>query len=256
MAPRWKSSLYVFLWFATSLLLLGGSAWIGAWGASCFRGGGPERQDNVIAGLICGLALWLFVAVFHIGRESIVVPIVRQKDFSNGMREILTDMGYHIVAYQDHFLDAKPGFLAMLMGGGIEVEVSGSNAHIRGPKLTLEALQTRLRYRNHLATVQRRTTPIAVRLEPERFVRHVEISATIDATTWDDFRAKVLQPLATEGCVRLDVHLLIAPEDGVRDSVVEDPPETGWNAHAEDTEVRKDFCSTLRPHVAETQPLP
>jgi hypothetical protein len=255
MSPRWKSSLYVLLWFAGSLTLLGGSAWIGAWGASWFRGGGPERPDNVIAGLICGLALWLFVAVFHIGRESIVVPIPRQKDFLDGIRHTLADMGYQIVTYHDHFLEAKPGFFAMLMGGGIEIEVSGSNARIRGPKLTLETLQTRLRYRNHLATVQRRTTPIAVRHEPERFVRHVEISTTLDATTWDDFRAKVLQPLAAEGSVRLDVHLLIAPEDGVRDSVVESARE--WlERNAEETEVRKDFVQRCDPMLAETQPLP
>lgn len=254
MSLRWKSLLYFVLWFAISLVLLGGSAWGGAWIASCFRGGGPDRQDNVIAGLICGLALWLFVAVFHFGKESIVVSVAQENEFRVGIRNILTEMGYRIVSADAQHLRAKPGFHTILLGGGIEVELAGNNARISGPKLTLERVQTRLRYRNHLEKVHRRTHP-PMRTEPERFVRHVEISATLDAASWDEFRAKVLQPLAAEGSVRLDVHLLIAPDDGVRDSVVESARR--WlEKNADDAEVVKDFVQRYDPMLAETQPLP
>jgi len=254
MPASWKTSLQVLLWFLVSLLLLGGSAWGAAWLASCIRGGTPDQADNLTAGLICGLAIWLFVAVFHLGKESIVVSVASRSDFFDSLKAILTDMGYRVISQQDDYLGTKPGFGAMLLGGGIHVHVEGPIAKVTGPKVCLEMVQTRLRYRNHLEKVQRRTTSPRSQ-EPETFLRHVEISATLVADDWDEFRKHVLQPLAAEGEVRLDVQLLVAPEHGVRNSIVE--ATRRWlDKHAEEAEVRKDFVQRFDPMLAETQPVP
>jgi hypothetical protein len=137
-------SIPVLLVFAATVLVAAlGLAWLG----------NPElgSPDTFGPATVCGLIAWLFFAVFHVKHETLTLPVQDQHAFLVRLRAQLKDLGYDARRSEGERQVFRPAFHALLFGGKIRVRVEAGEAHVSGPKLSLENLRKRLRVQSHLA---------------------------------------------------------------------------------------------------------
>src|SRR4051812_34229489 len=78
--------------FALGLLVVSVVAW--AWLIALCRGVDWQTTESLSLGLVCALVVWLFVAVFHLFRDTRLVAIRDRRAFPGHVREVLMDLGY------------------------------------------------------------------------------------------------------------------------------------------------------------------
>lgn len=108
-----------------------------------------------ILATICALILWLFVAVFHIRRETVTVSFRDRRQFLDTIKTQLADLGFELKREDEREVVFKPTFHARVIGGGVLVELDIANARITGPKVYVERLQKRLRNQSFLGSLQK-----------------------------------------------------------------------------------------------------
>ncbi len=151
-------------WFAASfrfalvllftLTVLLGTSLLCAIVAAMIRDMAVLGQGNVSIGLCCSLIVWLFVAAFHLRKETLSLPAPEPKDLLHNAHIMLTEMGYDVASRDPHVLSTQPRFHSLLFGGGVQVAVRCGQAQLTGPKLCVELLRNRLRIQSHLGRLQ------------------------------------------------------------------------------------------------------
>jgi hypothetical protein len=101
-------------------------------------------------GTLCGLIIWLFVFAFHFRRERAILLYSDREVFLAQLRGELSELGYETGGSAQGPSVYRPGFLALLAGGAVRVDLAEGSATLTGPKLCLERVRKRLRLNNHV----------------------------------------------------------------------------------------------------------
>jgi hypothetical protein len=117
---------------------------------SGWQGSDTLTAEGLSLGVVCGLIAWLFVVVFHINRETILMPFDSAAVFLKRVRAQLEEMGYRVSAPSENVLVGKPTFYALLFGGHVVVRLGERQAVVIGPKIYLERLRKGCRVSQHL----------------------------------------------------------------------------------------------------------
>src|SRR5262249_16723577 len=103
---------------------------------------------------VCSMITWLFVAVFHLRRETQTMPFTQREQFIAKTKTVLNEMGYVLAGQQTDGLTFRPRFNAYLFGGPIHVKLCEQEAKLNGPKMYLEIFRRGFRMVNHGQRVQ------------------------------------------------------------------------------------------------------
>jgi hypothetical protein len=138
---------------ALSLLILA-IFWIVAFVLAFLAGwlrGVPVAGEGVLPRCaVCGLIAGVFVAAFHLKRETIRLAAGSRGAFVARLSAELTEMGYADGVGAGDRLVFRPATRSMLFGASIRVRLDGQSATLAGPKVYLEALRRRLRVYDYL----------------------------------------------------------------------------------------------------------
>src|SRR4051812_19183313 len=64
--------------------------------------------DNLLLAALCGLVVWMFLAIFHIGTGTVRLPVNDRRQFALRLIPILEELGYEVVRQGDSRLIARP----------------------------------------------------------------------------------------------------------------------------------------------------
>jgi hypothetical protein len=182
--------------------------------------------QSIYVGTICGLVVLLFLSVFHLKREIILLPYHDRAGFVGSLENNLQEMGYQAVRQNEDELLFSPSFHSWLLGGKIRVEVKDDSARIVGPKVYLEMLRKKLRVQSHLKDL--RTLRDSQQLHLNQALKRLEIRMRITREQWPAVYREVIEVLAKEGSLIVcDVNILAQNEKGFEQRNVE-LPIRGW----------------------------
>lgn len=207
--------------------------------------------DNLAAGLTCSLVVWLFIAVFHLRRERLVVPILDHDSFTARARRLLDEMGYEVTEATPETITARPGFHALLFGGGIHIALSGRDATLLGPRYALELLRSRLRVQGHLSRIQ--AALLEDRRPGEVLLQRVELRLRPTPAQLDTVRNHLLTPLAEHAEIVCELSVLARSEAGMPASTISALVRDGLKRAGLAADVHTDhvrLLAPIRPHTA------
>jgi hypothetical protein len=229
--------------FAVAVLL--GTSLLCAIALSLIQGGDTITPGNLSVGLACGLIVWLFVAAFHLRKETITLPAPERDRFMQRVRHVLSQLGYEVTARGPLQLSTQPRFHALLFGGGVQVALKGPKAQVTGPKVCVELLRNRLRVDSHLDIVHQ-----ALR-EPQRFtetlIKRVELRLRVKPEDLAAIRTNVIEVLQTSASVVCEVHLLAQSETGIPENLLEFQIGEWLEQQGIDAKLHKHFIELHRP---------
>ncbi len=176
---------------------------------------------TISLGILCTLVIWCFVTIFHIKKDSALLPFQRRDAFLQGIKVHLEQLGYEAHVRKKDQITFTPAFHSFLFGGSIELQVEGKLARITGPKLYLERLRQGLRMQTYLEKVQQ-TYQESRQRQGEQLLKRVQISLRATDDQWEDIHEQVIQVLKQEDAtVVCEVNILAQSELGIRESTVE-----------------------------------
>jgi hypothetical protein len=221
LAGAWPSVAIRFpllLLFALATFL--GTGFLIAAGLSLANSEPITSSGNLSMGLICALIVWLFVAAFHLRRETVTLPAPERDRFLQDARLLLTEMGYEVTARGPMQLSTRPRFNALLLGGGVHVSYQPGRGELTGPKVCVEVLRNRLRVQSHLANVHQ------VLREQHRFTRtlikRAELRLRVKPADLPAIRTNVIEVLeGASANVVCEVCLLAQSDTGIPENLLE-----------------------------------
>jgi hypothetical protein len=239
---RWYVGIRFILLSLAALSLLAGvsvaSAALSAW----WRDGGWLEPTNLWVGLVCGLVASLFVAVFHLRKESSTLAVGSHEQFLGDAQRLLREMGYEVTSRRADFLDTRPGFHAILFGPGVQVALEAGHARITGPKYSVERLRMNLRMRQQLSRVQHALVKNQAN-EPK--LKRVELKMRVTPEQLAQVQTHVLASLAKEADVVCEVSVLAQSDEGIRQSTVEVQVRDWLDRQGIPCELHKDFIKIV-----------
>jgi hypothetical protein len=201
------------LFTGTILFAAGLLAWLGDTSIT--------NTSTLWLGMTCGLIGWLFIAVFHVRHETLILPFQDRQAFLGRLRSQLKELGYHGRVRDAEVQVFWPSFHSLLLGGKIRLRLEDGTAHLDGPKVFLEILRQRLRVQNHLDK-DLKIFWDARRRRDERLLKRVQISMRVSGNQWQGVCRQITQILAREGAeVHCEVILGARSDDGIRERTVE-----------------------------------
>lgn len=213
-----KSAASVAGWVVVAVAALSGSSVAVAWLLKALFGGPISGVDDVLIGLALCLTAMLVAGYCHLRKETMQLRITDRDKFQRWMQIILQDLGYQLVTMTDRDWRTRPHFRAMLFGGGITVKLDDNRAAILGPRLSLELIRRRYRMASHLDKVQETIADSKSRIA-ETYLKRVELSLRLEPKHMGDFQARIVEALAANGQLLIDVDLMLISEDGMKESL-------------------------------------
>jgi hypothetical protein len=141
-----RISLRIVSLTIAALLFFGVTALLCAAVISRFR----ATPAVVTLAIVCGLIVWIFIAVFHFRREKVVLLYENREAFLQQLRAELSDLGYETGGNTQASCIYRPGFMTLLIGGSLRVDPADEHVTLTGPKICLENVRRRLRLNNHV----------------------------------------------------------------------------------------------------------
>jgi hypothetical protein len=213
---------------------------------------------NLSLAVTCGLIGWLFLAVFHVRTETVLLPVTDRQRFLATLVPVLKEMGYEVKAQGEGRVVSRPSFQALLMGGRLQVDLDGAAARVTGPKLFVEILRGRMRLQSLIARTHQTAREGRVRAG-ERLLKRVEISVRLTGEEGRGVCDEVVQALTREGAqVVCELHVMAQSEAGIREQTVEQEIRERLKERQLHAEIRKDHPRWEEPPPApvDTTPLP
>jgi hypothetical protein len=240
-----KAGLRVFLG-ALSLATAGGASFLGiACALSLLRDSALFGSESLFLTSICASIAWLFVAVFHFGKETIYLPLHRPETFLANTRRVLQEMGYDVTRQNGDGLATRNGFQFLLFRRGMEIQCADRQARITGPKLWVDRLRRRLRVQNFLATTQM-SLGEAQRLAGI-LLKRVEVRMRLTPENLEEVTRRVLQLLTREAEVVCEVNILAQSETGIREDTVDHDVRVWLNEQGITADIHKDLAKMPEP---------
>jgi hypothetical protein len=219
-APTWLTAVVRLALFSLiALALLLGTGLLCAAALNVLHGGGIVGKTNLAIGLVCGLIVWMFIAAFHLRKETLAVAAPDRERFLDNAKLLLTEMGYEVKTRGPFDLSTRPRFQSLLFGSGIQVALTENHAHLTGPKVCVELLRNRLRVLSHLGIVQQ-----ALRghhRSNETLIKRAELRLRIKVEDLAEVRTNVIEVLQETANVVCELHLLAQSDAGIPESTLE-----------------------------------
>jgi hypothetical protein len=205
------SLLAIVLLIGTTLLIAHAVAWLqfGQW----------DSPRNLTIGLVCGIIAWLFIAIFHLRRETQSFPFSQREPFLLKANTVLQEMGYALVSRQADALTYRPRFHSYLLGGSIHLAIADQEAKLTGPKVSLEFFRRCFRLLNHVQRVQQYLHDR--RKLTDNLLKCVELQLRCEPDDFEAVRQNVIEVLQKDGEVLCELNLLVQSERGIREDVVD-----------------------------------
>jgi hypothetical protein len=204
------------------------------------RGASTEISDNLCLAILCGLIVWLFLAIFHIRTDTIRLPVADRRGFLCRVIPILEELGYEVTRNGESSVVSRPGFKALLLGGAIRVQLEGDTARVVGPKVFVEIVRRRMRLQSYIDRAQQPAREGRHRTA-ERLLKRVEVSIRVPGEQGAAAQAEIVGALAREGAqVVCELHVLAQSEAGIRETVLDDLRDA-LRQGGITAEIRKDF---------------
>lgn len=226
----------------TTLVISSLIAWV--------RSGDWNSPQNLYTGAVCGLIIWLFVAAFHLRRETQSMPFSQRDQFVAKAKTVLQEMGYALSSQHGNTLTFRPKFHSYLFGGGIYVTLESQDATLSGPKVSLEIFRRCFRLLNHVQRVQ------MYLLEHRKFtdnvIKRVELRLRVRPDQLEAVRAHVIDVLQKDGKVVCELNLLMQSETGIRENTLEFQIREWLEQQGIPNEIHKDhvqFVEVAHPKV-------
>jgi len=217
LAGSFKGLASVAGWFVLSVAALTGCSIAVAWMVT-FVLGSAGHVDNGLVGLAACLAALLIASYCHLRKVTVQLRISDRDRFQSRMQVIFQDLGYDLVTMTDQCWRTRPQFRAVLFGDGITMKLAGSKAAITGPRLSLELIRRRYRLANQLDNVQQSLSDSKTR-SAETYLKRLELSVRLEPKHMNDFQAQIVDRLAENGQVLVDVQLMLISEEGMNESL-------------------------------------
>jgi hypothetical protein len=244
-APPWLLAAVRFtLVELIAVALLLGTTLVCALPPSLLTGGPFLTPMNLTIGLICSLIAWLFIAAFHLRRETVTLLVPEREQFLHHGRLLLTEMGYEVTARGPLQVSTRPRFQSLLFGGGVQVVVTGTHGHLVGPKVCVEILRSRLRVQSHLARCHEALRDSRC---TETLVKRAELKLRVKPADLPTVQANVIEVLRSHGEVICDLHLLAQSETGIPESVLDFQVSQWLEQQKIDATLHKHFVQLHRP---------
>jgi hypothetical protein len=209
-----------------------------------YHGTAPTTNENFQPAIICGLVAGLFVAVFHVKRETTLVPFKNRQDFLTACKVVLKDLGYEIVEKPGDHLVSWPSFRGILLGGRIDIQPLENEGRINGPKVFVEILRSRLRLHSHITGVEQTLRDSRTLRMGDRRLKRIQISLRSTPEQWNDVGRSVVQKLVDEGAeVFCEIHLMAQSDEGIRASFIDGSIRTWLQQEHIAAEIHKDHSS-------------
>jgi hypothetical protein len=181
----------------------------------------PPVGRALLLGVLCGLIAWLFVAVFHIRRESLRLPFGDARAFRDHLRTELEGMGYKGSSASSKVSWFTPRGTSLLIGGAIRVQWGNGTATVTGPRVFLEILRNRLRMDDYIDSVRKSVAQSWVR-RGRHLLKRVEVKLRVPPERWQDVYRDVIEVLAHDGAeVVCEVSILAQSDLGIVKNTVE-----------------------------------
>ena len=220
-----RTGLRLAAYTALAVFVLAASAVAIAGLIALCRGAVWLTPEGLSLGLVCALVVWLFVAVFHLFRDTRSLPVTDRTAFLIHVRDVLEEMGYEVTAHTPEVVYARPTFTAVLFGGGVRIALLEDHATITGPRVSVEMIRHRLRVRQHLRSMQ--VVLHKGRHGAERVFKRIEISLRVPPAQLAGIAADLLQPLARSADVRCELNVMVVSGQGLRAGTI-DADLCGW----------------------------
>jgi hypothetical protein len=194
---------------------------------------------------VCALIVWVFVAAFHLRKETLAVPAPDRERFLHDARLLLTEMGYDVKTRGPFNLSTRPRFQSLLFGGGIQIALAKNDARLTGPKVCVELLRNRLRVLSHLGVVQQ-----ALREQhrlSETLIKRAELRLRVKVEDLDEVRTNVIEVLQETADVVCERHLLAQSDVGIPESTLEFDIKQWLMQKGIETTMHKHFVQLHRP---------
>jgi len=209
---------FVLVGLLASVLLIGTTLVIAAIAAWLLAGDWNSPQFLSI-GTVCGLIVWLFVAVFHLRRETQTMAYSQREQFVAKAKSVLQEMGYALTSQDATVLTFRPRFHSYLFGGGIHVALEEQQAKLTGPKVSLEIFRRCFRLINHVSRVQMYLQDH--RKFTDNVIKRVELQLRIRPDQFEAVRRNVIDLLGKDANIVCELNLLVQSEKGLRENLVE-----------------------------------
>jgi hypothetical protein len=180
--------------------------------------GGAGHVDNGLVGLAACLTALLIASYCHLRKVTVQLRVSDRDRFQSRMQVIFQDLGYDLVTMTDKCWRTRPQFRAVLFGDGITMKLDGSKAAITGPRLSIELIRRRYRMASHLDKVQQSLSDSKTRIA-ETYLKRLELSVRLEPKHLNDFQTQIVDRLAENGQVLVDVQLMLISEDGMNESL-------------------------------------
>ncbi len=205
--------------------------------------------ENLSVGVLCALVAWLFLAVFHMKRDSVYLRVGERGTFLERLVRVLEELGYEVTAQGPDQFVSLPSFRSLVMGGRLQVRLEGGTARVTGPRMFVELVRRRMRLVSH-------TDPAQMNGRDglgERLLKRVAIHLRVTGDQWRGIYDEMLRALAREGAeVVCDLHILAQSEGGIREQVIDCEILTRLRERHIDAEVHKDHPQWDEPSVVRT----
>lgn len=235
----------IVFWAALFLAIFAVLTILIAFGVAFFRETAIDDPANLTPGVIFSLAIWLFMALFHLRKDAVQVPFVNRESFLHQIKSVGRELGYVVVAESREHVRLHPSFTALLMGGGILVRVDEHSGIVVGPRMSLRLLRRRLRLHQQLAwpapsqdSRRRHTDPLLSR---------VQVSLRLPPDRWPEVLDHLIDVLGKSGKLTCELHMLSQNPDGLRDSEVEENVRNWLHERGIPVEIHKDHVQFSEP---------
>jgi hypothetical protein len=231
----------------TFILLIGATLLIAcviAW----LRNGEWNSPQYLSMGMVCVMIVLLFVAVFHLRRETQRVPFSQREQFVAKAKTVLQEMGYALRWQRSNAMAFRPRFHEYLFGGGIHLAVHNQEARVTGPKVSLDIFRRCFRLLNHVQHVQLRLQEN--RKLTENVIKRLELRLRLGPDQFEAVRKNIIEFLQQDAEVVCELNLLVQGEKGIREDILDFRIREWLHREGIHCEIHKDlvhFAETVHP---------
>lgn len=209
-----------------------------------------DHPSCLITGLVGGLVTWLFIAIFHLRRETRSMPFSQREQFVAKAKTVLSEMGYALTAQQIDALTFRPRFHSYLFGGGIHIALEPQEAKLTGPRVSLDIFRRCLRLMNHVHRVQLYLKDH--RKFTDNVLKRVELRLRLDPGQFEAVRDNVIDVLQKDSEVVCEMNLLVSSDKGLSENTIEFQIREWLEQQGIDCEIHKDlvqFVEVVHPEL-------
>jgi hypothetical protein len=240
---------FLLVCLLTSVLLIGAILFISyliAW----FGNGEGNSPQYLSMGMVCGMIVLLFVAVFHLRRETQSMPFSQREQFVAKAKTVLQEMGYALCWQRPNALAFRPRFHAYLFGGGIHLTVDNLEAKVTGPKVSLDIFRRCFRLLNHVQHVHHYLQEH--RKFTDNVIKRVELRLRLGPDQFEAVRKNIIEFLQQDAEVVCELNLLVQGENGIREDILDFRIREWLHRQGIHCEIHKDlvqFVEAVHPEL-------